>query len=110
MTILDAEKFKDRALRAYGFEAGKTDDFSRGKASAFWEVSKWIDSDAQIYDDFGRFRVKTQEERENGKTTFVFEPDRTNHYHCEKCGYVTGIIARTHKYCPECGRKVKWDG
>ena len=27
--------------------------------------------------------------------------------HCEKCGYVTGIIARMHKYCPECGRKVK---
>ena len=24
-----------------------------------------------------------------------------------RCGYVTGIIARMHKYCPECGRKVK---
>lgn len=40
------------------------------------------------------------------ETTFVKEEDRTNHYHCEKCGYVTGIIARMHKYCPECGRKV----
>jgi len=41
------------------------------------------------------------------ETTFIKEEDRTNHYHCEKCGYVTGIIARMHKYCPECGRKVK---
>lgn len=41
------------------------------------------------------------------ETTWVREEDRTNHYHCEKCGYVTGIIARMHKYCPECGRKVK---
>ena len=44
------------------------------------------------------------------ETTFVLEPDRYQHYHCEKCGYVTGIIARMHKFCPECGRKVKWDG
>jgi rubrerythrin len=109
MKILNANAFKDRALRAYGFEAGKSDDFSRGKASAFWEVSKWADSDAQIYDDFGRFRVKKPEERGDSTTTFALEPDRTNHYHCEKCGYVTGIIARMHKFCPECGRKVKWD-
>ena len=40
------------------------------------------------------------------ETTFIKEEDRTNHYHCEKCGYVTGIIARMHKYCPECGRRV----
>jgi rubrerythrin len=44
------------------------------------------------------------------ETTFVLEPDRYQHYHCEKCGYVTGIIARMHKFCPECGREVKWDG
>lgn len=43
------------------------------------------------------------------ETTFVKELDRTNHYHCEKCGYVTGIIARMHKFCPECGRKVMWE-
>lgn len=43
------------------------------------------------------------------ETTFVKEEDRTNHYHCEKCGYVTGIIARMHKFCPECGRKVMWE-
>ncbi len=43
------------------------------------------------------------------ETTFVLESDRYQHYHCEKCGYVTGIIARMHKFCPECGRKVKWD-
>jgi rubrerythrin len=44
------------------------------------------------------------------ETTFVLEPDRYQHYHCEKCGYVTGIIARMHKFCPECGRKVLWHG
>ena len=44
------------------------------------------------------------------ETTFVLDPDRYQHYYCEKCGYVTGIIARMHKFCPECGRKVKWDG
>lgn len=43
------------------------------------------------------------------ETTFIKEEDRTNHYHCEKCGYVTGIIARMHKFCPECGRKVMWE-
>lgn len=43
------------------------------------------------------------------ETTWVREEDRTNHYHCEKCGYVTGIIARMHKFCPECGRKVMWE-
>lgn len=40
------------------------------------------------------------------ETTFILEPDRYQHYHCEKCGYVTGIIARRHKFCPSCGRKV----
>ena len=43
------------------------------------------------------------------ETTWVKEEDRTNHYHCEMCGYVTGIIARMHKFCPECGRKVMWE-
>ena len=43
------------------------------------------------------------------ETHWVEETDRTNHYHCAVCGYVTGIVARMHKFCPECGRKVKWE-
>jgi protein-arginine kinase activator protein McsA len=43
------------------------------------------------------------------QTRWVEETDRRNHYHCESCGYTAGIVARTYKYCPECGRAVKWD-
>ena len=41
------------------------------------------------------------------ETTWVREEDRMNHWHCEKCGFVEGITSRFHKYCPNCGRKVK---
>ena len=47
--------------------------------------------------------------RKEQETTFIKEHDRINHWHCEKCGYTAGIIIRTYKYCPECGRTVKWD-
>ena len=39
-------------------------------------------------------------------TTFIKEPDRYEHYRCGACGYVAGVVARMHKYCPNCGRKV----
>ena len=47
--------------------------------------------------------------REQEPTRLIMEPDRRNHYHCEKCGYVTGLIGRTYKFCPECGKRVKRD-
>lgn len=28
---------------------------------------------------------------------------------CDGCGYRTSTIHRNWKYCPECGRKVKWN-
>ena len=48
-------------------------------------------------------------EQEADSTTWIKEEDRTNHWHCAKCGFVEGVTARMHKFCPECGRKVKWD-
>ncbi len=42
-------------------------------------------------------------------TTWVEEKDRYYHWHCEKCGFVEGAPAMTHKYCPNCGRKVMRD-
>ena len=41
------------------------------------------------------------------ETTWVREEDRVNHWHCEKCGFVEGMVAHIHNYCPRCGRKVK---
>lgn len=29
---------------------------------------------------------------------------------CSGCGYKTSTIHTNWKYCPECGRAVKWDG
>ena len=43
------------------------------------------------------------------ETTWIREEDRVNHWRCEKCGFVEGITSRFHKYCPNCGRKVKWE-
>ena len=37
-------------------------------------------------------------------------------YNCGECGYLVGFVSTIHddmqyraKFCPECGRKVKWD-
>lgn len=35
--------------------------------------------------------------------TWVPEPDRRNHWHCSKCGYVIGILKADAKYCLNCG-------
>lgn len=48
------------------------------------------------------------------ETRFVRHYSRPNVYadlwlHCEKCGGRTEDNQRP-KYCPNCGRKVKWDG
>lgn len=63
MRLIDADELQDKALRAYGFAAGSTDPFERGKASAFWEVAKWADSMGQIYDEAMRFRVRKREKQ-----------------------------------------------
>lgn len=55
-------------------------------------------------------------EQEPQETRFVHHYSRPGVYadlwlHCEKCG---GRIDNSYyykpKYCPKCGRKVKWDG
>ena len=61
LKLIDADELKDKALRAYGFAAGSPDAFERGKASAFWEVSKWVDDMAQIYDEHMRFKVRKKD-------------------------------------------------
>ncbi len=39
--------------------------------------------------------------------TWVPEPDRRNHWHCSKCGYVIGILKVDAKYCLNCGCKMR---
>ena len=38
-------------------------------------------------------------------------------YNCGECGYLVGFVSTIHddmqyraKFCPECGKRVKWDG
>lgn len=42
--------------------------------------------------------------------TWVPEPDRRNHWHCSKCGYVIGILKVDAKYCLNCGAKMDEEG
>ena len=39
-------------------------------------------------------------------TSWIKEPNRRNHWNCEKCGCVVGLAAWMYTYCPVCGRKV----
>lgn len=62
--------------------------------------------------DFGcrsQLAADTLELLKDQTTTWVEEKDRYYHWHCEKCGFVEGAPAMTHKYCPNCGRKVMRD-
>lgn len=50
-------------------------------------------------------------------TTFVDKDTGETRYECSNCGYevgyeelaVSGIVEIKHSYCPNCGKKVKWD-
>jgi len=46
-------------------------------------------------------------EQELNDTQWVYEPDRTNHWHCSGCGYVTGVSGLMGNYCPHCGAKMR---
>ena len=37
------------------------------------------------------------------------EKDWEGLYFCQKCGGSLGFIKKSFKYCPFCGRAVKWD-
>ena len=39
-------------------------------------------------------------------TYWVKETDRTNHWHCPKCGYVVGLANMWDNYCPKCGIRI----
>ena len=38
---------------------------------------------------------------------WVAEKDRERHWHCSKCGYVTGLAVVGMQYCPRCGRYME---
>lgn len=71
-------------------------------------VAKAVDS-GFVYITVGEAKevLRLLAEGEPESTTWVEEKDRYYHWHCEKCGFVEGAPAMTHKYCPQCGRKVK---
>ena len=46
-------------------------------------------------------------DKEPKRTHWVHEPDRTNHWHCSGCGYVTGLAGLMCNFCPSCGAKVQ---
>lgn len=46
-------------------------------------------------------------DKEPKHTQWVYEPDRTNHWHCSGCGYVTGLAGLMGNFCPNCGAKVQ---
>ena len=48
-----------------------------------------------------------EDEPEPKHTQWVHEPDRTNHWHCSGCGYVTGLSGLMGNFCPNCGAKVQ---
>lgn len=37
---------------------------------------------------------------------WVKETDRTNHWHCPKCGYVVGLADMWDNFCPKCGIRI----
>lgn len=39
-------------------------------------------------------------------TYWVKETDRTNHWHCPKCGYTVGLADMWDNYCPKCGIRI----
>lgn len=51
--------------------------------------------------------LKLLKEPEPKHTQWVHEPDRTNHWHCSGCGYVTGLAGLMGNFCPNCGAKVQ---
>ena len=59
---------------------------------------------AEIEDDE---RFTEVEDPGDKHTQWVHEPDRTNHWHCSGCGYVTGLAGLMGNFCPNCGAKVQ---
>lgn len=59
---------------------------------------------AEIEDDK---RFTEVEDTGDKHTQWVHEPDRTNHWHCSGCGYVTGLAGLMCNFCPNCGAKVQ---
>lgn len=41
---------------------------------------------------------------------WVKETDRTNHWHCPKCGYTVGLADMWDNYCPKCGIRIARKG
>jgi len=55
-------------------------------------------------------------EQQSVKPTAKDEAIRVK-YKCGGCGYLVGFVSTIHddmqyraKFCPECGKRVKWDG
>ena len=108
--LIDADEIKQKACRAYGFSAGSSDQFEKGKASAFWEVAQWVDDMGTIYDDQMRFRLKERSEwledsdpgQEYGTTWACY---RCKHSWHEP--YIWNPKERKFNYCPWCGCKME---
>lgn len=65
--------------------------------------------------DMNRDALALLREPEPVKPTAKDEAIRIE-YNCGKCGYLVGFVSTIHDdmqyratFCPECGRKVKWD-
>lgn len=46
--------------------------------------------------------------REN--TRFIRDAHRIHHWHCEACGFTTGIVWRFYNFCPCCGAVILKEG
>lgn len=68
-----------------------------------------------MIDSFCEDVIELLKEQEPQETRLVRHYSRPGVYadlwlHCEKCGGKIGDGPYRPKYCPECGRAVKWDG
>ena len=66
---------------------------------------KWVCDKEAILDDAVEI-LKQQNSTDATPVYWVKETDRTNHWHCPKCGYVVGLANMWDNFCPKCGIRI----
>ena len=108
--MIDADELRQRLLKAYAYADNILgNNYEAAKATAFWEVAKWLDDMGTVVDDEGRFRLKERSE-------WLEDSDHGQEYGstwaCRKCKrsmheqHVWNPYERNWRYCPWCGRRM----
>lgn len=93
MGLIDGDKLLQKIEKAH---CKTCDDYNHIRCRAC------IINDAKMY-------IKEAESARSIDATptyWVKETDRTNHWHCPKCGYTVGLANMWDNYCPKCGIRI----